>query len=363
MKHYEYIIIGGGISGSSIAYQLHQHSDSILVIDKLPDIKHSASGAAGAFLSPLLGKPNQFKTLVNQALKYSTQFYKQNFPSDIDNCGTTRIPKNKIDEEKFQTYIPYMDFDFTKDQKGYFFKDASVVNSSSICNNMKKNISTELNYEVKQINYTNNLWYIDQKYSATNLILATGSFTNLINQFYINIRPVWGQRIVIQTTTTVPHNYHKECSVSRTIKKDSQTNILSIGATHHRFIQHQPITQEDTDFLLEKANDIIKLENIQVIDTLAGARAASVDYFPLVGSIINSNTTLKQFPYLKHGTKVDSKRFTRYNNLYILNGVGGRGFVLAPYLANQLVQHIIQKSDLDKTITVDRLFLREVKRG
>ena len=359
---FEYIIIGAGISGCCTAYELNKYTKSILIIDKNSDVGLGASGAAGAFLSPLLGKPNKFKDLVTKSLKYSTNFYKKQFPNLIDICGTTRIPKNTFDEEKFQSYIPFLDFKFLKDEKGYHFYDASVVNSYMLCSEMTKNIKKHLNYEVKSIKYIDGMWYIDDKYMTKNIILTTGSALNLIDEFYINIRPVWGQRIIIETSTSLKHNFHKECSVSRTIKKDDTTNILSIGATHHRFVNSKPIDANDTKYLLQKANDIIKLENVKVIGEIAGARASSVDYFPLVGELINSALTLKQFPYLRHGTNVNSNRLIKYQNLFILNGVGGRGFVLAPYLAMLLVDNIINNKKLLKNISVDSLFLREVKK-
>lgn len=121
-KTYEYVIIGAGIAGCSTAYFLSKYSKSILLIDRNCTLAQGASGAAGAFLSPLLGKPNKFKELVTEALKFSTQFYKEITPSEITNCGVVRIPKNNEDEEKFQSYKPYMDFEFTQEEKGYFLK-------------------------------------------------------------------------------------------------------------------------------------------------------------------------------------------------------------------------------------------------
>ena len=47
----------------------------VVDIDKNEDVAFGASGAAGAFLSPLLGKPNKFKDLVTNALKFSMTYY------------------------------------------------------------------------------------------------------------------------------------------------------------------------------------------------------------------------------------------------------------------------------------------------
>jgi len=361
-KIYDYIIIGAGICGSSIAYELKKHSNNILILEKENTIASGASGAAGGFLSPLLGKPNKFKDLVNQALKYSTQFYKTNMPNLINQCGTLRIPRDEIDEKKFQEYIKYIDFPYKIEQGGCFFKDASVVQSSNICKALISNTPIQYNYKVRNINKQDDLWVLDSNYYTKNLIIASGASKKLINEFYINIRAVWGQRIEISTTSCISINYHKECSVSASSYIDNDNHQVSIGATHHRFVNDKKIVKSDTEFLLKKASEIIKLDNIKVIKEYAGARASSVDYFPMLGKIIDSKKTLEEFPYLKKGTNVQEKRFHRYDNLYIINGVGGRGFVLAPYLAKQLCNLIINNIDINEQINLNRLFKREVKR-
>ena len=65
-KSYQNIIIGAGIAGCSVANELSNYSNSILIIDKHKDIACGASGSAGAFLSPLLGKENDFKNLITK---------------------------------------------------------------------------------------------------------------------------------------------------------------------------------------------------------------------------------------------------------------------------------------------------------
>ncbi len=369
---YAYVVIGTGISGCSVAYELYKHSNSVLLIDSNDDVAQGASGAAGAFLSPLLGKANEFKDLVTTSLKYSTSFYKKNTPDFIETCGTVRIPKDQKDANKFKSYIPYIDFEYKKMDGGYLFDIGSVVNTYSICKELSKNIDKLFNYEVKTVEYKDNLWIINNKYKTKNLILTTGARVNLIDEKYFNIRAVWGQRIDIETSTFVSHNYHKECSVSKSFEIEKNRYRVSIGATHYRLNEEEKdlctkcvnlcVKKDDTEFLINKANDIIKLDNIKVIKEVSGARSCSVDYLPMVGELIDSKKTLEEFPYLKNGTNVKENRFTRYKNLFVLNGVGGRGFVLAPYLAKQLVDFIIEKKDIDNSLTVNRLFKRWVKK-
>jgi tRNA 5-methylaminomethyl-2-thiouridine biosynthesis bifunctional protein len=357
MQTYDYIIVGAGIAGCSVAYELKKHTQSILLLDKNPDVANGASGAAGAFLSPLLGKPNSFKDLITKALLYSTEFYKKHCSEYIDNCGTTRIPKDEEDRKKFQSYIPYMDFEYKKDGDGYFFPIASVVDSYGICKFLSQEIETYFDTDVKEIKYEDGLWALNGTFKTKNIIFTTGYETELLKQEYIQIRPVWGRRIDIETSTKTPYNYHKSCSLSR-----SKNGQVSIGATHHRDKKEVDEISKNHQELLEKANDIQKLDDVKIIKNYVGARASSFDYFPIIGEVIDLQATLKEFPYLINGTHVQKERFVTYNNLYIFNGVGGRGFVLSPYLAKLLVESIYSDEYLDDSLTVNRLFLRYVKK-
>lgn len=378
-KEFDYVIIGAGIAGCSLAYFLSKYSKSVLLIDKNENVAFGASGAAGAFLSPLLGKPNKFKDLVTKSLIFSTNFYKNNFPELITNCGTCRIPKNQEDEEKFQTYIPYMDFEYKKYEKGYFFEIGSVVKSYEICKNLSQNVEKLFNYEVEKIEKIEDLWFINNEIKAKKLFLTTGADISLIEEKYFDLRAVWGQKIDISTSTNIEINYHKECSLAK-----SKDNITSIGATHHRFEKNQikgsydlklkninnlnhddytkTIMQNDIDELLKKANDIKKLENIKIIDIKIGARASSIDYFPMVGKLIDSKKSFEKYPHLKNGFQIKNENLEMIENLYVLNGVGGRGFVLSLYLANLLVENIFNNQELEEEITNYRLFKRWAKK-
>lgn len=355
MREVEFAIIGSGIAGCSVAYFLKQHTKDILIIDKNVEICGGASKAAGAFLSPLLGKKNDFKTLVSDALNFSTKFYIKNFPQFIINNGVLRIPKNEHDAQKFDNYEH--DFEFEKKDNGAFFPIGSLVFSQNMAQAMCADVKSLLDYEVTNLEFVNNFWLINNEIKARNVVLATGAKINLVDETYLKIRPVWGQRIIVKSNLQIEHNYHKSCSISPNID-----GLISIGATHHRFIYEKQTSKEDSDKLIELANEILPIGNPEIIDAFGGARSASEDYFPVLGKIIDSKATLKEFAYIIHGTKVSNERFIRYQNLFIINGVGGRGFVLAPYLADLLCKSIFGKLTLNQKIVTDRFFLREARK-
>ena len=105
-----------------------------------------------------------------------------------------------------------------------------------------------------------------------------------------------------------------------------------------------------------------RLEDVEVIDIKIGARASSVDYFPMVGKFVDSKKSIEKYPHIKNGTHIKNDNLIMIDDLYVLNGVGGRGFVLSLYLANQLVQNVISNKALDEDITNYRLFSRWAKK-
>ncbi|MCG3715450.1 D-amino-acid oxidase, partial [Aliarcobacter butzleri] len=227
-------------------------------------------------------------------------------------------------------------------------------------------------------------WFINDEIKAKNLFLATGADISLVNEDYFDIRAVWGQKIDVLTSTKVEINYHKECSLSKSKELENDKYLVSIGATHNRFTQDmsetsynlklaninklehniktKEIIESDIKKLLKKANDIKILEDIEVVDVKIGARASSIDYFPMVGKLVDSKNSIKKYPHIKNGTHIKDENLIMFENLYTLNGVGGRGFVLSLYLANCLVENVVNQEDLDKNITNYRLFSRWAKK-
>jgi len=384
IKEFDYVIVGAGIAGCSLAHFLVKHSKSVLLIDKNEDVAFGASGAAGAFLSPLLGKPNKFKDLITKSLNFSVDYYKKYFPEEITNCGTCRIPKNNEDREKFLSYIPYMDFDFKEYEDGYLFPIGTVVNPYEICKKLSADVEKYFNYEVTKIEQIESVWFINNEIKAKKLFLTTGADISLIEEKYFDIRAVWGQKIDIYSSNCIDVNYHKECSVSKSKKIDDTKQLISIGATHNRFDkdiedssynlkltninkkEHNDYTKniihDDILKLLAKANDIKVLNNVEVIDIKIGARASSIDYFPMVGKLVDSKKSFEKYPHIKNGTHIKNENLEMIDNLYVLNGVGGRGFVLSLYLANALVESILNDKTLDEEITNFRLFTRWAKK-
>ncbi len=380
---YDYVVVGAGIAGSCSAYFLNQYTKNILVLDKNSKSSNGASGAAGAFLNPILGKPNEFKDLVTNSLKFSVNFYKSNFSQYISTTGTYRVAKIDEDMKKFWSYEEFIDFDYEKKDNGYFFPLGSMVDAVNVCAEILKEIPQKYNYEVTLLEKKDNIWIINNEIKSKNIILTTGANIKLIKEEYLNIRPVWGQKINVSTSTKTNFNYHKECSISVSNKINDRYK-LSIGATHNRFnedmsdtsynidlsdineLNHNTktmnIINEDIKKLINLGNDIINLNDLEVLDYKIGARASSYDYFPIVGKLVDSKVSIENNPHILNGSHIKDEKLSMIENIFIINGVGGRGYVLAPYLSKILVDSIFENKEVPKTISSHRLFKRWAKR-
>ena len=96
----------------------------------------------------------------------------------------------------------------------------------------------------------------------------------------------------------------------------------------HHDKTNQP-TKKGKEELMSKLKTFLSCE-FEVVQHLAGIRPTVKDRRPLVG------------------------RHPEHKNLYVLNGLGTRGVMIAPYVAEKLYQFIENNEPLDSEIDVNR---------
>jgi len=340
---YDFVIIGAGIAGSSIAYFLKDKK--VLVVDKA-GICEKASNAAGAFLFPKVGFNTKYTKFVNEALLYSFEFYEK-LGINTHKDGVFILPRDEKDIKKFKEYEKTFILKYFKKDDGFFFEDGGWVDSQKTCQKLLENI------EFKKLEITKieekEYFILNDNIKTKNIILASG-WENVIDIPYIKIRPVWGQRIEIKTDVKPKYNYHKNCSLSKNFD-----GIVKIGATHERRWSEKNPDNENNKILLQKANEIIDIDG-EIYSMKAGMRAGSVDYFPIIGKIIDTDKTLEKYPQIKNG-QLPKEVFYK-NGIYIINGGGGRGFSNYIYSAKILSKYILNDKKLPDFLDSKRLFIK-----
>ena len=340
---YDFVIIGAGIAGSSIAYFLRDKN--ILVVDK-EGISQKASNAAGAFLFPKVGFNTKYTKFVNEALLYSFEFYEK-IGIDTNKSGVLILPRDEKDIEKFKEYEKTFTLKYNKFDNGFFFEDGGFIDGQKTCEILLKDIPFQ-KIEITSIQ-KDDVFILNDKIKAKNIILATG-WEEIIDIPYITIRPVWGQRIEIKTNTKPKYNYHKNCSISKNIN-----GIVKIGATHERRWSEKVPDEENNSILLQKANEIMPIDG-EIYSMKAGMRAGSRDYFPIIGKIIDTDKTLREYPETKKG-KIPKEVYYK-EGIFIINGGGGRGFSNYIYSAKVLSEYILNNKSIPEYLDTKRLFIK-----
>ncbi|CAM4143368.1 MULTISPECIES: NAD(P)/FAD-dependent oxidoreductase [Flavobacterium] len=168
-------------------------------------------------------------------------------------------------------------------------------------------------------------------YKVKSIIFAEG-FGLHANPFFneLPLDGTKGELLVIKS---------KDLKVDVTIK--SSVFILPIGddkykvgATYDWSDKTNQPTEAGRNELIEKLEEVINCE-YEIIEHFGGVRPTVKDRRPLVGT------------------------HHQYANLHVLNGLGTRGVMLAPFLANQLFDFIENGTPLDKEIDIKRIYKKK----
>lgn len=360
---YDVLIIGAGINGCCAAYRLRQSGLNVALVDQ-EGIAAGGSGAAGAFISPKISKSGPLKEIVEKAHVHALNFYTRRFPECVLRRPLLHIAKTPDDAEKVRAFkadtslsLSAPDAGITdqfscevNDENSVFLTEGAVVNAGQVCRELAEGINF-VREKVTALVWEEGIWRAGILRGA-HVILAIGAYPKLLDLPYLNLRAIWGHRIDIRTTTKLPCILHHYVSISPT----SQEGIMAIGATHD--VHFSPFEGLPYDYgagraeLIDKASKTLTLNNIEILRDYTGLRSGSNDYLPILGPLVDAAASLSS-----------SDGYRYYPNLTIINGSGGYGFVLAPYLAEKLVDYLVEGKSIDPQLLPERFFRRWVKKN
>ena len=370
---YDIAIIGAGINGCSVAYEFLQEKKDVILFDKA-GIASGGSGAAGAFISPKFSKAGDLKSVIEDAFIYSMHYYEKNFRDTFTKAQLLHIAKDEkedailryfkentglelchVDEKMLASLTP------SAQERENISLEAGIVDAQKVCEVMIDGAEF-VQQEIKTLVWEDDYWIIDESYTAKELVLATGAYKKVLDEPYIALRGVWGHRIDLRTKRQNTLSIHQFVSIS-----PSKNGILAVGATHnvhyHPQINKEAYNlQEGREELLKKASLTLALEETEIIKDYTGLRSGSFDYLPLVGPLVLSDETLQCCQKKLRVKKPNYDDFIYYPHLTMINGSGGYGFVLAPYLAHSLKEYILKEKSLDKRLLPARFFARWAKK-
>ncbi len=343
----DFLIVGAGIAGVSFAELCKQHNKSFVVFD---DNSQPSSRIAGGLYNPVVLKRFSEVWKAKEQLQLAFPFY-QNLEEKLQTTFDYKIPiyrrfasveeqndwftaadkpslseflSTKLIDNKYASvnasygygevlYTGYLDV------KKLVSSYASYLKASNLF------ISERFNYETVEIT-SDFIVYKGEQYK--NIIFAEGF--GLHANPYFNDLPLDGTKgelLIIEAA---------DLKIDVTIKSNIfilpiGDNLYKVGATYDWNDKTNVPTETGKKELTDKLNETITC-NYKIVEHFAGVRPTVKDRRPLVGTHYN------------------------YKNIHVLNGLGTRGVMLAPFLANQLFNHLVLGDNLEKEIDIVRIY-------
>ncbi len=341
----DYIIVGFGLAGLSFAKQLEDNDKSYLVFE---NHSQKSSRVAGGLYNPVILKRFTPAWSATEQLEKSIPFYKE--------------IEGKL-QESFVTKLPILRrFNSVEEQNTWFEACDKPILNQFLLPKLIQNTNQALDtpYHFGEVKHTGKidvkrmlasyLQYIDNK-----KCLANESFEYdklIIHSDFIEYKNIKAKHIIFTEGFGIKNNplfkylpvvgnkgeyiiiksealKLKEAIKSSVFIIPLGNNIYKVGATYNNLDTSPKITIQAKEEIEEKLKSFLKVR-YKVIDQVAGIRPTVRDRRPLIG------------------THPD------YKNVHVLNGLGSRGILIGPSVAENLFQYIEKGTPLDKEIDIKR---------
>lgn len=343
----DYLIVGSGLAGLSFARYCQLNQKSFLIIDAQ---ENSASRIAGGMYNPVVLKRFTAIWQSKEQLEIANEFYpvlekylnkKFYFPipiyrkfASVEEQNNWFLACDCLETEPFLNFkIKNISFSHISSPFGYgevydtgYLDVKHFVDSYQSYLLLKKLLKKEI-FDYTQLKiHADFLEY--QNIKARNIIFAEGF--SLKNNPYFNYLPLDGTKGEL-LYVKIPDLKLDKIVKSKVFLIPVGNDIYKVGATYNWVDKTQTPTKEGYEELIEGLEKLINC-SYEVVAHNAGVRPTVKDRRPLVG------------------------QHYQYQNMFILNGLGTRGVLLAPYLAQKLFLHIEKQESLDKNISVERYY-------
>ncbi len=341
----DYIIVGIGLAGISFCEQLESNSKTFVVFD---NASQQSSVVAGGLYNPVVLKRftsvwkskeqlqialpvyANLENKLNLKLDYKLPVYRKFASLEEQNDWYTASDKPKLSE--------YLSTNMIKNQNDAInapFGFGEVLQTGRIdvkclIKSYKKQLLKEALFFEEAFNY-NTIEILEtgiqyQDIRAKHIVFAEG-FGLTQNPFFntLPLVPTKGELLIIHAPD-LKIDFVLKAGVFLIPLED---DLYIVGATYEWSDTTNKTTNKAKEILLNKLKKLISC-SFKVVKQVAGVRPTVKDRRPLVG------------------------QHTIHKNMYVLNGLGTRGVMIGPYVAQQLYNFIENKIALETDVDVAR---------
>lgn len=346
---FDYFIVGDGIAGLFLYHFLNERRKKVLLIGQQDSA--AASTASTGLINPITGRKFILTWMAAELLEFSEQFYssledhlntrffeKRNIFREFEDARSQNNWMSRSAEPLYSSYYnpspELLNSNLFKEPKsGMEVNHAFWVNAAQLSNAYRKKIENQNDY-LRQSFEHDDLEIKSDRVAwkgkeAAAIIFAEGYgvhknpwFKDLPFQYAL------GYSLIIKC---------EELMLDRIVKKRG-IFIIPLGEMRYQigstFIRNQMTISEDDHSVVELTE---KLESIlrvpfTVLSHSAGVRTVVRDRRPILGSS------------------------AELGSIYIFNGLGTKGYSLAPYFASHFVDYLIEKKPLMDEVNINRFY-------
>lgn len=349
VKEFDYLVVGQGIAGTVLAWHLLEAKKKVLIIgDK--NLPCSSKVAAGIF-NPLTGKKLVKTWMADNLFPYAASFYtnleeklgvkfryplplyrpyrsieeQNNYLAQTEDPAIAKYVSEQPDEQLPLDYIenPYGGLKVI--QSGWI--DLPVLLEASRIYFEQAGVYMEESFSAEDLTFSEQA--VGWKDCTFNKVILCQGAEALNNEFFnwLPFAPVKGQLLEIETEKILkPYIVNQGIFILPVSETKSK-----VGATYSWDPLDWNVTKEAEKELVDKLSSLIKVP-FKIEGQLAGLRPSVKDRRPLIGI------------------------HPEHPNLVIFNGLGTKGVTLAPYFANNLMEHLEYEKELNPLVNIKRYF-------
>ena len=346
MKVFDYIIVGQGIAGTVLAFELQLQGKRVFVIDKHRDDTSSkiASGTYNPMvlkrftpcwkvedqLTPLYDFLDAFEKSFNTKIHVPLKLWRK-FVSIQDQ----NLWLEKSDHDRLMSFMnPYFISNPYEDINANFgfgeVKKSGWVDFIKLISIFKKMLISESCFLDEEFDFGSmsiKQGSVIYKFiSAQKIIFCEGH--RLTNNPFFNYLPLMRTKGELITVKLEGLNV-KELIKSNITLVPLGNDVYKVGATFNWDDKDEICSLKAREELLAKLKVLVNINPV-VINQYAGLRPTVKDRRALLGAHPN------------------------YENIFVFNGLGTRGLLMSPYLAIQLIEFMEKGVPLDPEVDIER---------
>lgn len=400
-------VVGAGIAGACVAASLREAGADVTVIERHGGPAGESSGNPAGLIQPRPGGGNPaYEDLQTSAYLYALRTYDAMDVADAQWIGERGVLSFGRDEAFLERHSSWLRAGGLPDGFGSpvnaveasdisrldvgasatWFPQAGTIDPSVICRAMLEGIPAVYGTSITRLEKQDNTWKLigaDDRPVVTvdAVVLANGYSASLLcPQSTI---PLYGKRGQVSMVGATDGSAMLAVGLSYggymtpALSHDGQ-NVHVLGATY----QQWPELEKKTWSCLSSADDHENRMHVEkrlpgisqhfdgpVLAGRATLRTTTTDHLPVVGPTFDAAAYRADYPDLRHGKPVQNYPDATYTDgLYILSGLGSRGFALAPLLAKILTAEILGtpmpvNRAVHDLIHPARFLVRQLKRG